>query len=105
MSADSSPPNDDSRWASLINGSYQVMEAPWQTDSGQFKAAMALLHQVRQDFSEDYDRDIPGSAVRCLADALHAAMILVPPHALCGAVIRPEESGGLRITVPKDNDR
>ena len=100
MNADSSPPND--RWASLINGAYQVMEAPRQTDSDQFKAAMALLHQVRQDFPEDDDGDIPGSAVRCLADALLAAMRLVPPHALSGAVIRPEDGGGLRITVPKD---
>ncbi len=103
MDTDSSPPND--RWASLVNESYQVMEYPWPTDYEQFKAAMALFHQVRQDFPEDEDGDIPGSAVRCLADALHAAMRLVPPDALSGAVIRPEESGGLRITVPKDNYR
>ncbi len=103
MNADSSPPND--RWASLINGAYHVRDYPWPTDYEQFKAAMALLRQIRQDFPEDDDGDIPGSAVRCLADALHAAMILVPPHAHSGAVIRPEESGGLRITVPKDNDR
>ncbi len=103
MNTDSSPPND--RWASLVNESYQVMEAPWQTDSDQFKAAMALLHQVRQDFPEDDDGDIPSSAVRCLADAFLAAMRLVPPQALSGAVIRPEESGGLRITAPKDNYR
>ena len=103
MNADSSPPND--RWASLINGAYQVMEAPWPTDYEQFNAAMALLHQVRQDFPEDDDGDIPGSAVRCFADALHAALAHVPPDALSGAVIRPEKSGGLRITVPKDNYR
>ncbi len=103
MNADSSPPND--RWASLVNESYQVMEYRWPTDSDQFNAAMALLHQVRQDFPDDDDGDIPGSAVRCFADALHAAMRLVPPDALSGAVIRPEKSGGLRITVPKDNDR
>ncbi len=101
MNADSSPPND--RWASLINGAYHVRDYPWPTDYEQFKAAMALLRQVCQDFPEDDDGDIPGSAVRCLADALHAAMRLVPPQALSGAVIRPEESGGLAITVPKDN--
>ncbi len=103
MNADTSAPHD--RWANLINGAYQVMEHPWPTNYEQFKAAMALLHQVRQDFSEDYDRDISGSAVRCLADALHAALVRVPPDALSGAVIRPEKSGGLRITVPKDNYR
>ena len=90
--------NDSDRWARLINGAYQVMECPWRTDCEQYEAAMALLDQVRQDFPEDHDGDIPGSAVRSLADTLHAAMILVPPETLSGA---QRESDGIRVTIPK----
>ena len=90
--------NDIDRWGSLINGAYQVMECPWRTDCEQFNAAMALLDQVRQDFPEDHDGDIPGSAVRSLADALRAAMILVPPETLSGV---QRECDGIRVRLPK----
>ena len=102
MNADSRPPNDDSRWARLINGASKVMEYPWSSDYEQYKAAMVLLDQVRQDFPEVYDSDFSGYLVRCLADALHD--VLTPSTPYDFGVVR-SNSGGFRIVLPEDNDR
>ncbi len=103
MNADSRLPNDDSRWARLINGASKVMEYPWSSDYEQYKAAMALLDQVRQDFPADYGKDnFESTVVRCLADALHE--VLTPSTPYDFGVVR-SNSCGFRIVLPEDNDR
>ena len=103
--------HDDECWSRLIRGANHLMEHPWPTDAACFNAAVALLQQVREDFPEDAQSKSPALAVRCLADALHAAMVLVPPEALSSAVNRPidllhhpEKKGGLRIVLPEEGE-
>lgn len=84
--------DDVKRWGNLVHEASQVRDYSWPTDADQFNAAWYLLSKICEDFPEDDDSDIRGSAVHCLADAILAAMRLVPPEALDGAVIRPHRA-------------
>ena len=84
---------DLDRWTGVVCDAYQVSDYPWPTDADQFNAAISMLRNVCANFpEEDFERDLPGSAVQCFAAAVLAAMRLVPPEALDGAVIRPHRA-------------